>query len=177
MPRSNAQWLDELCHRSLYGHQLRAALQIAIENPKSSVTFMGYACSGAAVDDGILGPQTYMDYVSRIRGTDGLRAVSGGSKDTQLRWLLRELVQETPDKEDGIWTCPDNAYRRNVDFLMLSIGGNDIGFSNLVGWATLRDSTSASLAKFFGATVSAKQFAANMQEILPGSLCPLGQGH
>ena len=28
----SAQWTDELCHRSLYGHQLRAALQIAIEN-------------------------------------------------------------------------------------------------------------------------------------------------
>ena len=30
----SATWTDELCHRSLYGHQLRAALQIAIENPQ-----------------------------------------------------------------------------------------------------------------------------------------------
>ena len=164
---SNAQWLDELCHRSLYGHQLRTALQIGIENPKAAVTFMGYACSGAAVVDGILGPQTYMDYVSKDDGTDSVRSVSGGSKDTQLRWLLRELCKDKPDKVDGIWTCPGNAYRRNVDFLLLSIGGNDIGFSNLVTWATLRDSTSSKLAKFFGATVSAKQFAKNMSNDLP----------
>jgi lysophospholipase L1-like esterase len=172
--RSNAQWMDELCHRSLYGHQLRAALQVAIENLKASVTFMGYACSGAAIDDGILGPQTYMDYVSN-GDADGPRAVNGGSKDTQLRWLLRELCREKPDRDNGIWTCPNNAYRRNVDFLLLSIGGNDIGFSNLVGWATLRDSTSSSLAKFFGATVSAKQFAENMVEILPGAYARLAK--
>jgi hypothetical protein len=163
----SAQWLDELCHRSLYGHQLRTALQIGIENPKAAVTFMGYACSGAAIADGILGPQTYMDYVSKADGTDSVRSVKGGSKDTQLRWLLRELCKNTPDKIDGIWTCPDNAYRRDVDFLLLSIGGNDIGFSNLVTWATLRDSTSSKLAKLFGATVSAKQFASKMRDDLP----------
>jgi hypothetical protein len=173
--RSNAQWLDELCHRSLYGHQLRAALQIAIENPKAAVTFMGYACSGAEIDEGILGPQSYMDYVSRGDGSDGPRAVSGGAKDTQLRWLLRELCREKPDRTDGIWTCPGNAYRRNVDFLLLSIGGNDIGFSNLVGWATLRDSTSSTLAKFFGATVSPKQFAENMKDVLPPAYAKLAK--
>jgi lysophospholipase L1-like esterase len=172
---SNAQWLDELCHRSLYGHQLRAALQIAIENRRSAVTFMGYACSGAAVEEGILGPQTYMDYVTRDGSAGGLRAVSGGTKDNQLRWLLRELCTVKPEQVDGLWTCPGNSFRRPVDFLFLSIGGNDIGFSNLVGWATLRDSTSASLAKFFGATVSPKQFAANMKDNLPAAYARLAK--
>jgi lysophospholipase L1-like esterase len=172
---SNAQWLDELCHRSLYGHQLRAALQIAIENPKAAVTFMGYSCSGAAIDEGILGPQTYVHYTTKGDGVSGPQAVRGGSKDTQLRWLLRELCKEKPDQVDGIWTCPNKAFRRNVDFLLLSIGGNDIGFSNLVGWATLRPSTSATLAKFFGATVSAKQFSKNMTEILPGAYAKLAK--
>ena len=161
----NAQWMDEPCHRSLYGHQLRAALQIAVENPQTSVTFMGYACSGAAVDEGLLGPQSYVDYVS-----DGsaARPVNGKRKDTQLRWLLRELCKDKPKLVDDIWTCPGGAYRRNVDYLLLSIGGNDIGFSNLVAWSTLRDNTSSILAKFFGATVSPKTFASNMKDILPG---------
>ena len=160
----NAQWLDEACHRSLYGHQLRAALQVAVENPQISVTFMGYACSGAAVEEGLLGAQSYVDYVS-----DGATAsaVSGKRKDTQVRWLLRELCLEKPERNDGLWICPDNKFRRNVDYLFLSIGGNDIGFSNLVAWATLRDNTSSAFAKFFGATVSPKTFAANMKEILP----------
>jgi hypothetical protein len=170
--RGNAQWLDELCHRSLYGHQLRTALQIAIENKQSAVTFLGYSCSGAEVDDGILGPQYYVDYVSRRSGNSDTgdtvaRSYSGKARDTQIQWMLRELCIDKPEKQDGYWTCPNGHYRRNVDFLLLSIGGNDIGFSNLVGWATLRSGTSSTLAKFFGATVSAGRFADNMKSILP----------
>jgi hypothetical protein len=169
----NAQWLDEDCHRSLYGHQLRAALQIAIENPRSAVTFMGYACSGASVDEGLLGPQEYVEYTSN--GDGSVTSVKGGRKETQLRWLLRELCAVKPERDDGLWTCPDNKFRRNVDFLLLSIGGNDIGFSSLVTWATLRDSASSKLAKLLGATVSPKQFAANMKDDLPGAYARLAK--
>jgi hypothetical protein len=169
----NAQWLDEPCHRSLYGHQLRAALQIAVENPQSAVTFMGYACSGASITEGLLGAQEYVEYVSNGDGTSS--AVKGGKKDTQLRWLLRELCAVKPERDDGVWTCPDNQYRRSVDFLFLSIGGNDIGFSNLVAWATLRDNTTSALAKFLGATVSPKQFATNMKDDLPGAYARLAK--
>lgn len=171
----NAQWMDETCHRSLYGHQLRAALQVAVENPQSAVTFMGYSCSGASVEEGILGPQAYVDYVSRASSGGGAQAVTGDSKDTQLRWLLRELCIEKPKRDDGVWLCPGNKFRRNVDYLMLSIGGNDIGFSNLVAWATLRDNTSSTLAKFFGATVSASKFADNMRETLPSAYAKLAR--
>ena len=31
--QENARWLDQGCHRSLYSHQLRAALQLGIEDP------------------------------------------------------------------------------------------------------------------------------------------------
>ena len=174
----NPQWLDETCHRSLYGHQLRAALQIAIENPQSAVTFMGYACSGAAVEEGLLGPQEYVDYVSTGTGSGAapqVQAVSGKRKDTQLRWLLRELCAVKPERDGGLWTCPGGQFRRNVDFLFLSVGGNDIGFSNLVTWATLRDNTSSKLAKFFGATVSPSRFADNMREILPDAYARLAR--
>jgi hypothetical protein len=168
----NAQWMDELCHRSLYGHQLRAALQVAVENPQSAVTFMGYACSGAAVGEGVLGPQEHMDYVSR----DGSpRVVSGSDNDNQMRWLLRELCAAKPEENKGFWTCPGGQYRRPVDLLLLSVGGNDIGFSNLVAWATLRDNTTSSLAKFFGATVSPKQFSSNMKNDLPQAYARLAR--
>ena len=39
--------MDQACHRSLYSHQLRAALQLAIEDPHRAVTYVGVACSGA----------------------------------------------------------------------------------------------------------------------------------
>jgi lysophospholipase L1-like esterase len=171
---SNAQWMDQLCHRSLYGHQLRAALQIAIEHPQSAVTFLGYSCSGASIEHGILGPQEYVEGVS-APGTSGRVFLSGGSKDSQMRWLLRELCTVKPEKEDDFWTCPGKQYRRPVDYLFLSIGGNDIGFANVVAWATLRKSASATLAKFFGATVSPSQFADNMKSVLPDAYARLAK--
>ena len=49
----NARWQDQACHRSLYSHQLRAALQLAIEDPHRAVTFAGFACSGADTTFGL----------------------------------------------------------------------------------------------------------------------------
>ena len=172
----NAQWVDELCHRSLYGHQLRAALQIAIENVQSAVTFLGYSCSGASVEEGLLGPQTHMNYVSSGDGdASAIKSVKGGARDAQLFWLLRDLCKEKPQRDDGFFLCPENQFRRDVDLLLLSAGGNDIGFSELVTWATLRDNTSSTIASFLGATVSPKQFAENMKDNLPSAYAQLAK--
>lgn len=172
--RGNAQWSDELCHRSLYSHQLRAALQIAIENTQVSVTFLGYSCSGASIEAGLLGPQSYVTY-EVFRDSDDVRAVSGGKRDSQFYWLLRDICHVRPEKDIGEWVCPDKAYRRTVDYLFLSIGGNDIGFSSLVSWVALRDSVSANLAKVFGATISASNFAENMRVVLPDAYARLAR--
>jgi hypothetical protein len=171
----SARWTDELCHRSLYGQQLRAALQIAVENPQAAVTFLDYSCSGAGIDEGILGPQTY---VERIVSGDAnaqlaARPVAGGERDSQLYRLMRELCIEKPEMRRGIPQCPGNRFRRPIDFLLLSVGGNDIGFSNIVAWASLRESASASIASFFGATVSASEFSRRMRDILPDAYARL----
>ena len=50
----SARWMSGACHRSLYGHQLRAALALAIENPHIAVTFLPLACTGATIDVGLL---------------------------------------------------------------------------------------------------------------------------
>ena len=167
----NAQWTDELCHRSLYGQQLRAALQIAIENPQASVTFLDLSCSGASIMEGILGPQTYVERLSSgdRNGPATAPAISGGDRDSQLYRLVRELCRKKPDFRRGLPYCPGGEFRRSLDFLFLSVGGNDIGFSNIVAWASLRDNASASIASFFGATVSAKEFTRRMRDVLPPS--------
>jgi lysophospholipase L1-like esterase len=173
----SAQWTDRLCHRSPYGHQFRAALQIGIENPQAAVTFLDYSCSGAGVEEGILGPQQYVERQSMTGMTSQPAAIplSGGNKDSQIYRLLRDVCLEKPKEKKGLWTCPDDSYRRNIDFVFLSVGGNDIGFANVVAWATLREGASATIAKFFGATVSAKQFAENMREVLPGAYARLAK--
>ncbi len=171
----NARWTDELCHRSLYGQQLRAALQIAVENPQASVTFLDLSCSGAGIVDGILGPQTYVERISggERDNTNITRPIAGGERGSQLYRLVRELCRERPEMRQGLPHCPGNAFRRPLDFLFLSVGGNDIGFSNIVAWASLRDTASTSIAGFFGATVSDKEFSRRMHDILPGSYAEL----
>lgn len=171
----NARWTDELCHRSLYGQQLRAALQIAVENPQASVTFLDLSCSGAGIVDGILGPQTYVERISggERDNTNIARPIAGGERGSQLYRLVRELCRERPEMRQGLPHCPGNAFRRPLDFLFLSVGGNDIGFSNIVAWASLRDTASTSIAGFFGATVSDKEFSRRMHDILPGSYAEL----
>ena len=170
-----AAWTDELCHRSLYGQQLRAALQIAVENPQASVTFLDYTCSGAGIEQGILGPQTYVERVASTERSAQLAApqVAGGAKDSQLYRLMRELCRDTPAMKNDVPTCPGNNFRRSLDFVFLSVGGNDIGFSSIVAWASLRDSVSSSIASFFGATVSAKEFSQRMRDVLPDAYAQL----
>jgi hypothetical protein len=165
---SNALWLDETCHRSLYGYQLRTALQMALEDPHASVKFLGYACSGASVEEGILGPQSYVLYESRTSGPGDpvITRQRGGKRDAQMAMLLAELCEAKPEQRKGLWTCPDNRFRRNIDYLLLSVGGNDIGFSNLIAWATLRDGASSVLAKIFGASMSAATVRGNIDTIL-----------
>ena len=174
----SATWTDELCHRSLYGQQLRAALQIAIENPQASVTFLDYSCSGAGVD----GRHPRAADLCRSRVSDpensaspGSKLISGGSRDAQLYRLMRELCPEKPEMRKRQLRCPGNKFRRSLDFVFLSIGGNDIGFSNIVAWASLRDGMSASIAAFFGATVSAKDFSDRMRDVLPKTYARLAK--
>ena len=170
----NARWTDERCHRSLYGQQLRSALQIAVENPQVSVTFLDLSCSGASIEEGILGPQTYVERVARSEPSDVVaRPLAGGERDSQLYRLLQELCRERPEMRRGLPYCPNNMFRRSLDFLFLSVGGNDIGFSNIVAWASLRDNASSTIAAFFGATVSDEEFARRMRDILPHSYARL----
>jgi hypothetical protein len=95
------------------------------------------------------------------------RPITGSNRDFAHLHLLRDMCSEKPNYSRGLWRCRGGKYRRSLDFLFLSVGGNDLGFANMVAWATLRDSTSADMARFFGASVSANAFASRMKKDLP----------
>jgi lysophospholipase L1-like esterase len=170
----SARWLDEPCHRSLYSYQMRAALQAALENPHGAVTYLGYACSGASVDRGILGPQGYVEYSSDSNGN--VTEQWGGKRDGQLTRFLREDCKDAPVQTSDGWTCPGNNFKRPVDYVFLSVGGNDIGFANLVAWTTLRGGVSARLAKFLGATLPAQDFINRSGKDLGEAYAKLARG-
>jgi hypothetical protein len=51
------------------------------------------------------------------------------------------LNQNQPPQEIDLFGCGDQGYRRPIDYVLLSIGGNDIGFASLVAQEALPTET------------------------------------
>lgn len=115
--RLAARWMSAPCHRSLYSYQLRAALTLAIENPRIAVTFLPLACTGASIEAGLFGSQRARELNCGTSGTTSCpRTVA--PQLTRLRELLTRAQRAMPG--------------RGLDLLFLTIGANDIDFSGLV---------------------------------------------
>lgn len=153
----NARWLDQACHRSLYSHQLRASLQIALEDPHRAVTFVGVACSGAEVTAGLFLRYKGHEWVPNPPELSQISAIAEaqcGRNEAPI-WDLPEAYHmggKIPDLQGGLVLkrcAPENA--RKIDLVLVSIGGNDIGFARLVANAVLSDETSLrKLGGWFG---------------------------
>ena len=153
----NARWLDQACHRSLYSHQLRAALQLAIEDPHRAVTFVGLACSGAEITYGLFLRYTGNEWVPNPPVYSQISAAAeaqcGGRipdpKDLPEAYHMNGRV---PELEGNLVLreCPKRKARQ-IDLLLVSIGGNDIGFARLLANAVLDDASSLKkLSGWFG---------------------------
>lgn len=152
----NARWLDQACHRSLYSHQLRAALQLAIEAPHRAVTYVGLACSGAEITDGLFLRYKGNEWVPNPPQLSQISAAAQAQCDK-----TRAEPQDLPEAyhikgavpELGglvLYKCPVE-HARPIDLLFLSIGGNDIGFARLLANAILSNqSTLRKLGGWFG---------------------------
>jgi hypothetical protein len=164
-----AQWIDRSCHRSAYSYQLRTALQLALEEP-GAVTYLGYACSGAEVNEGLFHPFMGPEKTSS-------KASKSAAQKSQLPLLLNELcesydgvkvlaaplsaAQETKAisaktyKFGGViadqpYRCANAAagqgFKRPIDQLYVSIGGNDLGFAK---WIMAAITKEGQLGAFF----------------------------
>lgn len=112
-----ARWLDDRCHRSMYSYQFKTALQMALSNPQEAVTYVSYSCSGATTDE-------IIDKWAKAKekgeaGEEKRRTVA-----PQLDSLRKVLSK-------------DGKITREIDYLLLSTGGNDIEFSSFVTYAVL----------------------------------------
>lgn len=142
----NARWQDQACHRSLYSHQLRAALQLAVEDPHRAVTFVGVACSGAETVFGLFLRYKGHEWVPNPPELSQISAVAeaqcgGKAHDHELPHAYH-MNGQIPELEGGLVLRKCGAGRaRKIDLLFLSIGGNDIGFARLVANAVLADSS------------------------------------
>lgn len=153
----NARWLDQACHRSLYSQQLRAALQLGIEDPRRAVTFVGLACSGAEITDGLFLRYKGNEWVPNPPVLSQISAAADAQCGREKSEALDlpeayHLGGRIPQLKGGLVLrkCRKDIARK-IDLLFLSIGGNDVGFSRLVANAVLEDeSTLKWLGGWFG---------------------------
>src|SRR3954451_4292028 len=121
-------WDDVRCHRSMYAPSARAARILEQQDPHSSVTYLSRACSGATIAQGILG------------GYHGIQAAAG--------------APDLPPQLEQVRSIVGNA---RIDDLLISIGGNDVGFANIIAACItgLDCSVDQPLASEFNSSVAA----------------------
>jgi hypothetical protein len=117
-------WWERRCHRSLLSGATQGALKLARMNPDTSVTFLNYGCSGATLKHGLLGEYFGVESVEDLSWPD--------QAPPPRSFLGRTLeAQVTSVSEDLCLNCKPEDVRK-PDVVVVSIGGNDIGFSSIV---------------------------------------------
>jgi hypothetical protein len=135
--RYGALWFNAPCHRSLYSYQTRAALALAVRYPHIAVTYLPLACTGASVNDGLLGSQRARECPP---GKGAGCQVSVNAQLSELREALTAARSRQPD--------------RKLDLVLLSIGANDVYFSGLVADVIVDTATERALFKRTGVIAS-----------------------
>jgi hypothetical protein len=139
--KAGAQWLSVDCHRSQYGYPFRVGLELTLENRHRAVTLLSFACSGAEVAEGLFLPMK-----ARESKPDQVRAQFDQLSDLICRsapsrhasYMLPMFQPGSTRIEtrsvDQRW-CPPEQRKRPIDLVLMSIGGNDVGFGGLAAYS------------------------------------------
>jgi hypothetical protein len=139
-----AIWWDNRCHRSLAASPVQAAMRLAHTNKKASITFLSFACSGAEIRQGILGKFSGRETVFQINGAWRNRSVNSENPDAgvltaplesaayQSNSQPRPVEHQLDPQIDALKRemCAKGPCR-HPDILIVSVGGNDIGFGEI----------------------------------------------
>jgi hypothetical protein len=157
--RRGARWMSAACHRSLYGYQVRTALAVAVENPHVAVTFVPLACTGAEIENGLFESQRARETTCGAR--PGARACPT-TVPPQLAQAKAAL--------DGARRIQKG---RAFDTILLTVGANDIYFSELVGNVLLARSPERALLESSGAIASIEDAQTVLKRQLPAEFVRL----
>jgi len=153
--KRSARWLDEKCHRSFFSNQSLTAFALAARDPHRVVSFLHYACTGASVFDGLLTQQLAPGrYDDLLRSSQLQRAIAELCDKGALEAaddLPREVTLDVNLNLFGVLgrggnydvvkqasKAPCQAGKlRAPDLVLVSIGGNDVGFSSIISYALL----------------------------------------
>ena len=116
---AGAKWVDERCHRSATAGAAQAAMAIERGDSKSSVTFISLACSGGTIDSPIYNGDKFegSGMLGPFRGT-----VPPNPDDYSPGAYLKSQLQVLSEVANG----------REIDALIVSGGGNDIHFADII---------------------------------------------
>jgi hypothetical protein len=114
-------WDDPARRLSRWSGPTQAAVMLERSDPHTAVTYLSLAHSGSTIHEGILRPKA----PHPEHWTDGTAV---GAVPPQLDELKR-LLQDGATRKSA-HAGPTGV--RPIDYLLLSIGGNDIGFSEIV---------------------------------------------
>jgi hypothetical protein len=153
----SARWMSGACHRSLYGYQMRTALQLAVENTHLAVTYIPLGCSGATINTGFLNGQRAMECPS-----PGTNAACPGTTRAQISDLTDLLATARKQRPD-----------RALDLVLLTIGANDVRFSGLIANIIVEPGTERSLLNRGGALASVEDAQKVLERELPGNFTKL----
>lgn len=146
--RARAQWLSPDCHRSQYGYPFRVSMGLALEDRHRAVTFVSLACSGADIVEGLFGPADARDELTSPNAQKSVPAQFDALSDLVCRSAVERTERESyrlpvyaagstsiGEKVFTMRWCPPQSQKRPIDVVLLSIGGNDVGFGALVTYA------------------------------------------
>jgi len=154
--RHRARWMSAACHRSLYGYQVRTALALAVEEPHLAVTFLPLACTGAQIGKGLLDAQAASEIVCAGRGS------CPSTVPAQLI-QLRDALGLARRQQPG----------RTLDLVLLTIGANDVHFSELVANAMLDQSAERVVFTRAGRIASVEEAESSLASRLPADFARL----
>src|SRR5262249_31453789 len=146
--KAGAHWLSRDCHRSQYGYPFRVGIELALENRHRSITFASLSCSGSEIAHGLFleldaregysNPATakvrpQLDQLADLICRGGAAARTQQATDP-LPMFSPGSTSITQQRVTKAW-CPPSQRKRPIDVVLMSIGGNDVGFAGLIAYA------------------------------------------
>ncbi|TCQ10112.1 hypothetical protein C8J34_102517 [Rhizobium sp. PP-F2F-G36] len=203
--RVAAQWLDRDCHRSLLGAQQRAAIHFSARRPREETIFLGFACSGAEILEGLIGPYAGTGDTSEFSYKGREKGQRWRWDESQINQVIRALCREEASVPRGLaiaynsrdWrngkyknllddkfengtldklllSCP-TGLKRTIDAVLLSVGGNDIGFSKIIAGILVPPGLKAVLFRLADQSRSPAQAKRYIANDLPGKYMALDE--
>jgi|GEM_PF-6516153 len=139
-----AYWLDPRCHRSLISAPSLAAAYVAYAHRHATVTLLHYGCSGASIADGVAMPWAHLETSAgvdeRWRSFQRIWFLVRRPPDQRTAPVNADLIHPVSAADKDLVDYPPSQIQQAVtdlrgvppDLVLLSTGGNDVGFGDIV---------------------------------------------